>query len=172
MKIAEKEREEAVKNDIFHKIRGRYPDELAGETDLDILTAYAWLQKFRMGSGAQAMCCQPLKSLWEAVHENQFGGTYFMRGSKHMIHNTKLHRSLYTFEVFTKMFDAANCVLGEAKYLIEQRGRHEKYAHNQKNWTEFDLATAQSLPRFRNEKTNGQKRLNSMSLHEYLMSCH
>ena len=52
-----------------------------------------------------------------------------MRGSKHMIHNTKLHRSQYTFEVFTKMFDAANCVLGEAN-LIEQRGRHEKYAHN------------------------------------------
>ena len=168
-KEAQKEEEEK-KADVFYKVRQKYP-EMADERDLDILTAYAWLRPLQREDGKQSMCCQPLKNLWAAVHQYQFGGNYFMRASKRMLYNKVLPRNEYTFDVFDKMVNAANGVLSEAKYLIEERDRHEKYQHNIQNWQEFDLATAQALPVFRNDKSSGQKSLKSLSLHEYLMSC-
>ena len=170
IRMEEQKKEEEKKADVFYEFRSKYP-ELVGERDLDILTAYAWLHPLRSKDGTQGMCCHPLKAIWAAVHKYQFGGNYFMRGSKCMLFNKVLPRNQYTFEVFTKMVYAANGVLSEAKYLIEQRRRYTKYPHNRRNWREFDLATAQSLPVFRNEKSAGQKSLKSLSLHEYLISC-
>ena len=164
---AEKEEKES---DIFYKVRQKYP-ELVDEKDLDILTAYAWLQPLQRSDGKQGMCCQPLKALWAAVHKYQFGGDYYMRASKCMLHNKIIPRSEYTFAVFDKMVSAANGVLSEVKYLCQERARHVKYPHNRTNWRQFDLATAQSLPAFRKEKTDEQKNLKSFSLHEYLISC-
>jgi len=167
----EQTEEEEKKADVFYEFRSKYP-ELVGERDLDILTAYAWLHPLLSKDGTQSMCCHPLKAIWAAVHKYQFGGNYFMRASRSMIHNKVLPRNEYTFEVFTKMVHAANGVLSEAKGIIEERGRFTKFPHNRRNWREFDLATAgNKLPAFRNEKSDGQKSLKSLSLHEYLISC-
>ena len=45
-----------------------------------------------------------------------------------------------------------------------------KFGHNVTNWSNFDIAMKR-YPRFLKDKSPGQKKLNTLSLHEFLQSC-
>ena len=153
----------------FSKLMEKYG--LGEEVSIYTKMAYCWLHPtFRQSTGQQAMGCRPMTTLWETVHEFQFGGGYYMKGSRNQLFNKTLDRTAYNFGVFEEIRSSASRVYDEAETLIEARGKHTKFGHNIKNWSNFDIAM-ERFPRFLKDKSPGQKKLHTMSLHEYLQSC-
>ena len=145
--------------------------ELGEEVSIYTKMAYCWLHPtFRQSTGQQAMGCRPMTTLWETVHECQFGGGYYMKGSKHQLFNKTLDRTAFNFGVFEEIWRSASRVYDEAEIIIEARGKHMKFGHNVTNWSNFDIAMKR-YPRFLKDKSPGQKKLHTLSLHEYLQSC-
>ena len=145
---------------------------LGEEVSIYTKMAYCWLHPtYRQSTGQQAIGCRPMMRLWDTVHKCQFGGDYYMKGSKNQLFNKTLDRTTYNFGVFEEIWRSATRVYDEAETLIEARGKHLKFEHNANNWSNFDIAMKR-YPRFLKDKSPGQKRLHTMSLHEYLQSCH
>ena len=93
-----------------------------------------------------------------------------MKGSRNQLFNKTLDRTAYNFGVFEEIRSSATRVYDEAEILIEARGKHMKFGHNVTNWSNFYIAMGR-YPRFLKDKSPGQKKLNTLSLHEYLQSC-
>ena len=154
-------------------LKKKYP-QVEGEdyTDLDFLTAMAFLAALHRRTGRQAMSRTPLRLLFETVHKFQYHDAYFMRASRNKILSKTLNNHEYSFKVFSKFYETCREVVQYANEMIKDRMRATRYEHNRRNWECYNSCVENcNFPMFLKDKTPKQKDYECISLHEYFQTC-